>query len=344
MIRLPTDPMRFDAYMEWCLYDPDIGFFASTATDVRSTKTGDFLTSPEVSSEFGRALGRFVAAEHARADIDAEFAVIDVGAGSGSLLRSLGETWTGQAVGIELSPAARESLAVDGLGGMSSFDAFGSTITGVVIANELIDNLPMAVVERTPDGWMEHAVTSQGGSLSTIRLEPRPEVSDWADRYAADVPIDSLVEVQLEAGVWVRDALERLDTGALVVIDYGGTSEELSGRRSRGGTIRTYRSHHLGPDPLTAPGETDITADVEFSALMDVCREAGAQVELTRQDEFLRSWGLAEVVSGLRQEELEAARAGDTMRQLQLKSHRLDAETLLHPRGLGDFRVLVARK
>ncbi|NNC74612.1 MAG: hypothetical protein HKN93_03785 [Acidimicrobiia bacterium] len=344
MTQLPSDPMRFDSYMEWCLYDADIGFFASTRTDVRSSKSGDFLTSPEVSSEFGRALGRFVAAEHSRVGNEAEFTVIDVGAGSGSLLRSLGDVWAGQAVGIELSPAARETLAVDGLGGMASFAAFGPAVTGVVFANELLDNLPMAVVEKTDGGWVEHAVTTSGGALTMVRLEARPEVAAWADRYASDVPVGSLVEVQLEAAAWTADVLGRLDRGALVIIDYGGTSEELSGRRSRGGTIRTYRSHHLGPDPLVAPGETDITADVEFSALLDVCHEAGAEVELVRQDDFLRQWGVEDVISSLRHQELEAARAGDTMRQLKLKSERLDTETLLHPRGLGDFRVLVARK
>lgn len=345
MLRLPRDPMRFDEYMAWCLYDPEIGFFSATRSDVRSTKAGDFLTSPEVSAEFGRALGRFVTAEHDRVGVDGEFLVIDVGAGTGSLLRSLAETWRGQALGIELSPAAREALAIDGLGGLSSLDAAtGTGIDGVVVANELIDNIPMAVVERTENGWVEHAVTHGTDGLSFTTVPPRPEVDEWATRYAGAVPVGSLVEVQLEAQRWVTDVLSRIDAGALVIIDYGGTSEELADRRSRGGTVRTYRAHHLGPDPLAAPGETDITADVEFTALGDACTAAGATVELMRQDDFLRAWGLEDVVSGLRHEELAAAREGDVMRQMTLKSQRLDAEALLHPRGLGDFRVLVARK
>jgi SAM-dependent MidA family methyltransferase len=71
--------------------------------------------------------------------------------------------------------------------------------------------------------------------------------------------------VQLAAGVWLRSALDWLETGAIVVIDYGDTSDGLRPRRAAG-TIRTYRAHHLGPDPWLEPGATDITMDVDFSA------------------------------------------------------------------------------
>jgi SAM-dependent MidA family methyltransferase len=133
-----------------------------------------------------------------------------------------------------------------------------------------------------------------------------------------------------------------LEEGALVVIDYGATAEELESRRITG-TLRTYRSHHLGPDPLYAPGETDITADVNFTALLAVAEAAGASVELHRQDDFLADLGLREVMSSLRHEELELARSGDELARLHARSRRTDAEALLNPRGLGDFRVLVAR-
>ena len=127
------------------------------------------------------------------------------------------------------------------------------------------------------------------------------------------------------------------------MFDYGGTVEELEPRRTRG-TLRTYRSHHLGPDPLHAPGETDVTVDVNFSALVDVAEEAGAAVDLVRQDDFLNQWGLGAEVSRLRREELDLARGDDAMARLRVRSERTSAETLLHPRGLGDFRVMIARK
>ena len=152
-----------------------------------------------------------------------------------------------------------------------------------------------------------------------------------------------MVEVQLEAGEWLRRALGHIAAGSVVVIDYGGTAEELEPRRTRG-TLRTYRNHHLGPDPLLAPGETDVTVDVNFSALLAVAEESGAVVELHRQDDFLASLGLGDELSRLRRLELELARRGGAMERLKARAEKTDAETLMHPRGLGDFRVLIARK
>jgi len=140
-----------------------------------------------------------------------------------------------------------------------------------------------------------------------------------------------------------RDALARLECGALVVIDYGDTAEGLENRRAEG-TLRTYRDHHLGPDPLAEPGQTDITADVNFTAVMEAAREVGASVSLQRQDEFLEELGLRERIEELRQEEMKLARSGDEFERLRIRSLRTGAETLLHPRGLGSFLVLIARK
>ncbi len=137
--------------------------------------------------------------------------------------------------------------------------------------------------------------------------------------------------------------LHRLEAGSVLLFDYGDTAENLIPRR-QDGTLRTYRAHHLGPHPLDEPGQTDITADVNFTALVAVAEEAGAEVDLHRQDDFLTELGLGDRLSGLRHAELEAARSGDEMERLRLRTLKTEAETLLHPRGLGDFRVLVARK
>ena len=153
-----------------------------------------------------------------------------------------------------------------------------------------------------------------------------------------------MVEVQLEAADWVRAALARIGRGALVIIDYGGTAEELEPRRTQG-TLRTYRSHHLGPDPLLEPGATDVTVDVNFTAAVAVAEAAGASVELHRQDDFLEGPSVCERSSPTcRHRERDLARSGDAMQRLVVRSEATDAETLLHPRGLGDFRVMVARR
>jgi SAM-dependent MidA family methyltransferase len=137
--------------------------------------------------------------------------------------------------------------------------------------------------------------------------------------------------------------LASVTAGAVLVIDYGDTADGLLPRR-RDGTLRTYRSHHLGPHPLDEPGATDITADVNFTALESVAAAAGAEVELSRQDDFLVDLGLRKRLSDLRKLHFELAQAGDEEARLLARSHIVEAETLLHPRGLGDFRVLLARK
>jgi SAM-dependent MidA family methyltransferase len=326
-------PVPFEVFQHAALYGEG-GFFAKGP--VRSSATGDFLTSPEVSPWFGKTIAQFLATHRVET-------LVEAGAGSGSLLRPLlAELGDVDAWAVEASPTARASLAdvapTDHV--VESLDAVPDGIKGAIVANELVDNLPVAVAVRTEDGWYEHYVGTVGDELAFVAVTARPEVAAWADAYGGEVPVGGVVEVQLEAAWWLEQAVAKLSAGVILLIDYGGTAEELEPRRNLG-TLRTYRGHHLGPDPLLEPGETDITVDVNFTALRAVAESRGRSAELHRQDDFLREWGLRDVISQMRHEELAHARAGDTMQQLSVKSERLDAETLLHPRGLGDFRVLI---
>lgn len=325
--------MPFERFMELALYDEE-GFFGGQT--LRSERAGDFLTSPEVSSLFGETLARFVEAERGR--IGEPFEIVEVAAGSGSLLRPLLAAVDVQAKAVEASPAARRALT-EILSDEDVLAEMPDRIRGVVIANELIDNLPMAIAQRVEGRWRERWVGHDDG-LSFIDADPRPEVLDWLDRYAGDVAEGGWVEVQLQAQDWLIETLQALEKGSVLIIDYGDTSENLLSRR-RDGTLRTYRSHHLGPHPLDEPGETDITADVNFTALADIAEKAGAVVDLHRQDDFLASLGLRDRLGELRKAELDAARSGEEMERLRLRTLKTEAETLLHPRGLGDFRVLV---
>jgi SAM-dependent MidA family methyltransferase len=332
-----SGPLYFDEFMEAALYGPG-GFFAGDV--LRSVKGGDFLTSPEVSPLFGSTLAEFVSRERER--IGEPFRLVEGGAGSGSLLAPLLEAVTVESWAVEVSPPARTALQALLPADRVVDELDGAIGRGVVIANELLDNLPMAIAVRRGNGWTEQCVGLSGADLEIAEVPARAEVAEWAHQFSGPVGEGGLVEAQLQAADWVRRVLGRLGEGALVVIDYGATAEELESRRITG-TLRTYRSHHLGPDPLYAPGETDITADVNFTALMAVAEAAGASVELHRQDDFLADLGLREVMSSLRHEELALARSGDELARLQARSRRTDAEALLNPRGLGDFRVLVAR-
>ncbi len=332
-------PPPFEDFMAACLYDPDFGFFS--VGGLRSTKGGDFLTSPEVSPWFGRIIARHVADVTATLDRPQ---VVEVAAGSGSLIRplvaALGDDHPTVTV-LEASPAARQTLAsVDGIDRIAGgIQELAEPFEGVVIANELLDNLPVALAVRTGETWEERFVGIDGDVLSLVAAPVRSEVCEWADAYAGTVPEGGMVEVQLAASAWVRDVISRMTRGTVVLVDYGGTAEELEPRRTLG-TLRTYRNHHLGPDPLTAPGETDVTVDVNFTAMVAAATSDRTEVTLMRQDDYLRSWGLGDEISSLRGRERELARANDAMARLVVRSEITDAETLLHPRGLGDFRVL----
>ena len=330
--------------MEVALYHPEGGYFRGE--ELRSVQSGDFLTSPEVSPLFGEMLAELVGRE-ASGNAISRPRVVDVGAGSGSLVRPLVAVLAGRVEpwAVEVSPPAQRALA--GVVGerrvVSGLERLPDGIRGVVFANELLDNLPMALARLTRGGWRELWVGEDGGRLGWVEVPVRPEVGEWLERFAGPTPVGGMVEVQMEACRWVREALARLECGALVVIDYGDTAAGLENRRAEG-TLRTYRDHHLGPDPLAEPGETDITADVNFTAVMETAREAGADVTLCRQDELLEDLGLRQRIEELRREEAGLARSGDELRRLEVRSIRTGAETLLHPRGLGGFLVLIARK
>jgi len=336
-------PLPFEEFMRVALYGGDGGFF--TGAVLRSEKAGDFLTSPEVSLMFGETLAGFVRIEADRIGVDTPV-VVDAGAGSGSLLRPLldalgpvGEVWA-----VEVSPAAGEALAsrVPEASLVGGLDEIPSGMRGVILANELLDNLPAALVVRTRGGWLEQQVGSADGDLILVEAPARPAVAAWADSHGGPVPEGGRVEVQIGACEWVGRAIGLLGAGALVAIDYGDTAEGLLPRRPEG-TLRTYRAHHLGPDPLLEPGATDITMDVNFTAIQAAAEAAGAEVSLHRQDDFLTGLGLRDRLAALRDRELELAREGTPMERLQARSDLGDGRTLLHPRGLGDFRVLVAR-
>lgn len=333
-------PVPFEVFQQEALYGSG-GFFVGDV--LRSEKAGDFLTSPEVSSLFGETLAAFVMAEVDRLATPPR--LIEVGAGSGSLLRPLLEVVDIEAWAVEVSPAARASL-----GGVLPADRIVESLDlvpwdrpTVVIANELLDNFPVAVAVRTDTGWDERWIGSAEGDLCLVAAPVRPEVGAWVDRFGGDVPVGGLVEAHLAGDTWFRSVLERIESGAVCIVDYGDTADGLVQRRSHG-TLRTYKSHHRGPDPLAFPGETDITADVNFSSLLALGADLGWECTLDRQEEFLTRFGLRDRLSELRRRELALARDGDPMERLIVRSRKNEAETLLHARGLGDFRVLVARR
>ena len=350
-------PLPFSAVMDAALYDPDLGFF--TAGVGSPGRRGDFITSPEVGPLFGAVLSRALDTWWTQLGCPDPFVVVDAGAGTGTLARSVlaAAPVCAQAlhyVMVERSPALREqhgehlalsppatSLGVAGAGDGPVVVSLGelpaTAFSGVVIANELLDNLAFDLLTRTSDGWGEVLIGAATDGTLERHLVPASDAAAMAgDRLAAQAPEGAIIPWQRQAGEWVRDALERLERGRLVVVDYAVESTSDLVGRPIDEWLRTYRDHDTAGDPLAGVGTADITVEVCIDQL---AHAAGEPTSVITQAELLRAHGIDELVDEGRRIWHERAHVGD-LEAVRGRSRITEAEALLDPRGLGAFRVV----
>ena len=368
--------------MEAALYDPDGGFFArasssSTSPGGAGRARGDFLTSVEVGSLFGALVARAADGWWDQLGQPDPFLVVDAGAGRGQLARDvlraaprcapalryvLVERSAGlrvaQAEDLPLVPAElvlgpavppepdEEPVAVPGSGPMVTALAelpAGPAI-GVVIANELADNLPFRIVERTAGGWNEIRVAEAGMSFAELALPADEGLAARADRLTdgVDLPVGSRIPVPTALPGWLQTAGGMLRRGVVVIVDYAAPVEELAAR-GQAGWLRTYRAHRRGGPPLDHPGSQDITADVPVEALQRAAAAAGLSVlNETTQAAWLRLLGIEEMVDEARS--AWHGRTANDLAALAARSRVHEAEALLDPAGLGAHRVTMLGK
>jgi SAM-dependent MidA family methyltransferase len=321
-------PMSFAAFMEAALYAPDGGFYA---TGGHAGRRGDFLTSPEVGPLFGAVLARALDGWWEELGRPSPFTVVDAGAGRGALARAvLAARPACEAAGalryvaVERSAAQRAEHASLAIESMSNLPP--RPFTGVVIANELLDNLPfrLAVFDG---GWREAFVdvAGDGRFVEVLRdFGVMPACLPSAAPHGARAP------VQEAAAAWVDTVLARLERGRMVVFDYARTTEEMAALPWRE-WLRTYRQHERGGHYLADPGSQDITADVALDQLP-------APSSSRAQADFLRAHGLEELVDDGRRIWNERAARPD-LAALAARSRVSEAEALTDPTGLGGFTV-----
>lgn len=340
-------PIRFDRWMEQCLYDQAGGFYSRIGEAGR--RHGDFVTSPEVGPLFGLVLAQWVEQRWRDAGTPDHFDVVDAGAGRGALTIALRHAvrdtplaaaarWCTVERSERLREAQTEHLGSD----IRRTDVVPDRIAGVVIANELLDNLATRVVQRVqdvPSGWAEIHV---GWDESDARFVPvaRPLAVRPAgiDRLALavggadqldDLPTGTLLPLPDGAFEWVDTVLGRLD-GALLVIDYGVVhAVELVARD--GAWLRTYSGHQVGLDPFDSPGQRDITVDVAADLLPSGWNPM-------RQTDFLASWGIDRFVDEARRH--SGSGRFDSLEAIRLHSRLNEAVALCAPEGLGGFLTL----
>lgn len=202
--------------------------------------------------------------------------------------------------------------------------------TGVILANELLDNLPFRLFERRAREWLEVRVGLDGEVL----VPAAQQEAGACERFAPDAPDGGRIPLQQQAVTWVRDALRLLDRGRLVVVDYADSTPSMA-RRPWREWVRTYRAHGWGTEPITDPGLQDVTCEVAVDQLAHARPPTSDRPQAT----FLADHGLRELTEEARARWQERAHIGD-LENMKWRARLSEATTLADQSGLGAFRVL----
>ena len=356
-------PLPFSRYMEMCLYDDELGYYSRNAAQFG--KAGDFYTSSDVHAVFGRLLARQFEEMWRALGSPGGIVIKELGPGRGLFAQDVLD-WSEKKfpdffcalryVLIESSPTLRERIAQtlnrhldsgkaelaaalgpSGVSELSSDDvsesAAGQRKTNAIIfANEFFDALPVEIL--SDQGSLR--IDTRDGKFLEAWAPPSPEELEFLDRYSVHPDSDDSVEVPLIEQDFMREIAASIDRGFVVAIDYGYTREEQLAGRHRG-TLKAIRQHSISANPYEAPGEQDITADVNFTALAAIAGQYGMHAhKLLTQSQFLLGIG-------------EANQFADAFEPCCLPQERakvaLQLKHLVTPAGMGEsFHVLVASK
>src|SRR5436305_133489 len=252
--------ISFARYMQLALHEPGIGYYASGAR--RFGPGGDFVTAPELGSLFGRTLARQLR----------EFDRIhEIGAGSGALADVLadGREYLILETSADLIGRQKQRLGDR----VRHIGQLPKAWRGAVIANEVVDAMPVHVVHWIEGGIMERGV---GPGLQWLDRPANGELLAQARKI--EVPAPYVSEIGLAPRAWMRTVVESLEQGAIFVIDYGFPEREYYHPQRATGTLMCHHRHLAHADPFARPGEEDITAHVDFSALAEIAHAAGAEI------------------------------------------------------------------
>ena len=325
--------MSFARYMEMALHEPGLGYYAAGSAKLGAG--GDFVTAPELGPLFAQTLAAQVAEIVARTG----GAILELGAGSGTLAEALLAELAriGAALpryliletSAELGERQRRRI-----GSLATWlDRLPERFRGAVIANEVADVLPVHAVAWSDRGITERGVCENEGQFAWSERAAAGAVLEAARALAPEIPPSGRYEseIGLAARSWIASIAERLEAGALLVIDYGfARAEYYHPQRSRGTLMCHYR-HHAHGEVFLHPGLQDITAHVDFTALAESGVQAGLELMgYATQARFLVNCGITDV--------LARTDANDVARYAPLAAA---ANRLVSPSEMGElFKVL----
>ena len=313
--------------MEEALYSK-YGFFNNKK--VRSKKSGDFLTSPEVSKYFGKILNQWI--QKNNLDLN----IVEFGSGTGSLIEQIN---TENKIAVELSLTARVELSKKNIQNVASLEGLTFKESDLVFGNEVLDNIPCSVAVFKDNKWYEKVVNLEDDSFSYDFVNARKEVIDWIEtnQLKGDVNID--IEVQTNIDKFLENIIHNLNPKTILFFDYGFEQKDRAERKYRS-LLRTYKDHHLSVDPILEPGNVDITYDINFSSVKRKLKTLGYESSLLLQRDFLINNGFNEYFDTLQNKLL----LSEGIENLKINSYLSGLKALIDSNGLGGFYCLEAKK
>ncbi|MBM3343308.1 MAG: SAM-dependent methyltransferase [Betaproteobacteria bacterium] len=344
--------ITFAEFMQRCLYSPRGGFFASRNKRI----SAHFGTAPSSHPAFGALIARQLAQMWRLLGEPRFFYCIEVGCADGTLAKAIvhaaqhtaphfaqalyyvaadyAPRWLHDATGTnEFDTAARAPIQRVKAEGVRAF----RNVVGCVLCNELIDNF--SVHQFVIEGGQAKEVfvtVAQDRFTEVLDAPSTPLIQARLDELGLTLPDGYRGAVNLAMADWLAQLSVSIERGFVLTIDYGELAADLYASANSGGTLVCYREHEAGKDPYQRLGQQDITALVDFTALMRLGEQHGlTTVGYTRQSEFLANLGFSSFVDALEQQDLSAARK--TLARMALLS-------LVDPEQYGDFKVLAQAK
>ena len=323
-------PITFRHFMERALYDHAAGYY--TSGRARIGRRGDYFTNVSVGPLFGALIARQLAEIWRRLETPADFVIVEQGADRGDFARDILQglreiapecAAATRLVIVEPAPALqiaqRDALAnerVEWIRSVTELQPF----TGIHLSNELLDSFPVHLVKSDGLHWREQWVDLREDRLVlTDGPLSHPGLPARLERIGPRPP-GYLTEINLAAADWVHDLAARIRRGCVLAIDYGWARDEFYAPERAAGTLCAFSEHARVDDPLSSPGQVDLTAHVEFTSLAEAAEIAGWRLHgFTDQHHFLVALGQAHFPDGC----VPDARA---LRQFK---------TLMHPGLLG---------
>ena len=342
-------PIPFSRYMELCLYDPQLGYYSRSAKQFG--RAGDFYTSSDIHAVFGRLLARQFNEMWQALDSPDRIEVVELGPGRGLFAQdALG--WaenkfpdffralryvlveTSQVLRARISETLQGHIASGKAELTNCYPREGSAreTSTIVFANEFFDALPVEILSAKGSVRIDTCA----GRFIEAWVPSSLEELEFLDRYSIHPEPDERVEAPVAAQHFMDHIAASVQSGFLIAIDYGYAREEQLAGRHRG-TLKALRQHSISTNPYQAPGEQDITADVNFTALAAAAEKHGMRThKLVTQSQFLMGIG-------------EANQFADAFKECRLPQERakvaLQLKHLVTPAGMGEsFHVLVASK